>query len=177
MRPRSLCGAGFHAVSQRFACVTAAGAVHDRDMRFRQSSTKWCHVTLSTYRRRKLFKIAATARFCERLLRTACEGKGWRAEAVAVRPSTVQVLLQVPRATPRDVVVQHLKQAAVDAVRDGMVCPGGRRIFETGHWFAVLPNAAGVAAVRRRLVACAAEPWSGPEAGLGLNMPTAGGPP
>jgi REP element-mobilizing transposase RayT len=120
-------------------------------MRYRQPSTKWCHVTLSTYRRRKIFKIAATARFCERLVRHVCEERGWRAAAVAVRADAVQVLVEVPRATARDAVVRHLKRAAGAAVRDGLVCAAGRRVFEAGHWFAVLPSAAGVEAVRVRL--------------------------
>jgi REP element-mobilizing transposase RayT len=120
-------------------------------MRYRQSSTKWCHVTLCTYRRRKIFKIAATARFCERLLRHVCEERGWHVAAVAVRPDAVQVLLRVPRPTARDAVVRQLKRAAGAAVRDGLVCATGRRVFETGHWFAVLPSAAGVEAVRARL--------------------------
>jgi REP element-mobilizing transposase RayT len=120
-------------------------------MRYRQPSTKWCHVTLSTYRRRKIFKIAATARFCERLVRHVCEERGWHAAAVAVRPDAVQVLIEVPRATARDAVVRQLKRAAAAAVREGVVCATGRRVFESGHWFAVLPSAAGVEAVRSRL--------------------------
>jgi REP element-mobilizing transposase RayT len=120
-------------------------------MRYRQPSTKWCHVTLCTYRRRKIFKIAATARFCERLVRHVCEERGWHAAAVAVRPDAVQVLIEVPRPTARDAVVRQLKRAAAGAVRDGLMCAAGRRIFESGHWFAVLPSAAGVEAVRLRL--------------------------
>jgi REP element-mobilizing transposase RayT len=120
-------------------------------MKYRQPSTKWCHVTLSTYRRREIFKIAATARFCEHVVRRVCEERGWRAAAVAVRPDAVQVLLEVPRNTARDAVVRRLKRAAALALRDEMVCASGRRLFETGHWFAVLPSAAGVEAVRLRL--------------------------
>ncbi|MDH3497077.1 MAG: transposase [Gemmatimonadota bacterium] len=120
-------------------------------MDFKPPRTKWCHITLSTYRRRQLFKIAATARFCERLLRRACKTHGWRADAIAIRPDTVHVLLEVPRTTPRDAVVRRLRAAAARAVREHAVCPGGRRVFETGHWFAVLPSPAGVAAVRRHL--------------------------
>jgi REP element-mobilizing transposase RayT len=120
-------------------------------MRYRPSSTKWCHVTLCTFRRRKIFKIAATARFGERLVRQVCEERGWHAAAIAIRPDSVQVLLRVPRATARDAVVRQLKRAAAAAVRDGLMCLTGRRVFETGHWFAVLPSSAGVEAVRVRL--------------------------
>jgi REP element-mobilizing transposase RayT len=121
--------------------------------------TKWCHVTLSTYKRRKVFKIAATARFCEHLLQQTCAREGWRAEAVAVRPDMVHVLLEVPRDLSRDTVVRRLRVAAARAVHDGGICPGGRRIFETGHWFAVLPGGARVAAVRRHLLG---EPLAAP---------------
>jgi REP element-mobilizing transposase RayT len=133
-------------------------------MRYRQPGTKWCHVTLCTYRRRKIFKIAATARFCERLLRRVCEERGWHPGAIAVRPDVVQVLLEVPRATARDAVVRHLKRAAAAAVRDGLVCATGRRVFETGHWFAVLPSAAGVEVVRSRLERQGRDAWLPPPA-------------
>jgi REP element-mobilizing transposase RayT len=113
--------------------------------------TKWCHVTLATYKRRNVFKIAATARFCERLLRETCAREGWRAEAIAVRPEAVHVLLEVPCDVPRDTVVRRLRSAAARAVRAGAVCTGGRRVFETGHWYAVLTAGARVAAVRRYL--------------------------
>jgi REP element-mobilizing transposase RayT len=126
-------------------------------MRFKQPGTKWCHVTLSTYRHRKLFKIAATARFCERLLRRACEAYGWRAEAVLIKADAVQVLLEVPRSTSRDTVVRRLRGAAGRAVRDGMVCAQGRRVFETGHWYAVITSPTGLAALRGRLQRAASE--------------------
>ncbi len=126
-------------------------------MRFKQPGTKWCHVTLSTYRRRKLFKIAATARFCERLLRHTCEAYGWRVDAVVVRADIVQVLLEVPRATSRDAVVRRLRAAAGRAVRDGMVCAQGRRVFETGNWFAVITSPTGLATLRGRLLRAASE--------------------
>jgi REP element-mobilizing transposase RayT len=115
--------------------------------------TKWCHVTLSTFKRRKLFNIAETARFCEHLLRRTCKEQGWHVAAIAVRPDAVHTLLEVPRALPRDRIVRRLRTAAARAVHGGSVCPGGRRVFETGHWFAVLPGGARVATVRRHLLA------------------------
>ena len=117
------------------------------------SGTKWCHVTLSTFKRRKLFNIAETARFCEHLLRRTCKDEGWRVAAIAVRPDAVHTLLEVPQALPRDRIVRRLRTAAARAVHGGSVCPGGRRVFETGHWFAVLPGGARVATVRRHLLA------------------------
>jgi len=115
--------------------------------------TKWCHVTLSTYRRRKLFKIAETARFCEHLLRRTCREEGWRVAAIAVRPDTVHALLAVPCVLSRDRIVRRLRSAAARAVHGESVCPGGRRVFETGHWFAVLSDGARVATIRRHLLA------------------------
>jgi REP element-mobilizing transposase RayT len=113
--------------------------------------TKWCHVTLATYRRQQLFKIAPTARFCEHLLQRTCADEGWRVEAIAVRADAVHVLLEVPRSLGRDRVVRRLRVAAAQAVHRDGICPGGRRVFETGHWFAVLSDGARVAAVRRHL--------------------------
>lgn len=116
------------------------------------SSTKWCHVSLSTYKRRKVFNIAETARFCEHLLRRACREEGWHLAAIAVRPDAVQTLLRVPSGLARDRIVRRLRAAAAHAVHRGAVCPGGRRIFETGHWFAVVREGARVAAIRRHLL-------------------------
>jgi REP element-mobilizing transposase RayT len=127
-------------------------------MRPKLPRTKWCHVTLTTYKRRKVFKIAATARFCERLLRETCEEHGWQADVVNVRPDAVHVLLQVPRTLSRDAVVRRLRTAASRAVQTGPICPNGRRVFETGNWFAVLSGGARVAAVRRHLIRCGAGP-------------------
>jgi len=73
-------------------------------------------------------------------------------EAIAVRADAVHVLLEVPRALARDRIVRRLRSAAGRAVHQGNVCPGGRRVFETGHWFAVLSGGARVAAVRRHLL-------------------------
>jgi REP element-mobilizing transposase RayT len=120
-------------------------------MRLAPSRTKWCHVTLATYRRQRLFKIAATARFCEHLLARTCAQEGWRVEAIAVRADAVHVLLEVPRTLARDRIVRRLRVAAAQAIHHDGVCPGGRRVFETGHWFAVLSSGARVAAVRRHL--------------------------
>jgi REP element-mobilizing transposase RayT len=127
-------------------------------MHIAPARTKWCHVTLATYRRQQVFKIAATARFCEHLLARTCADEGWRVEAVAVRADAVHVLLEVPRAIGRDRIVRRLRVAAARAVHRDTVCPGGRRVFETGHWFAVLSDGARVATVRRHLLGLADTP-------------------
>jgi len=121
-------------------------------MPHRPPGTKWCHVSLSTYKRRKLFNIAETARFCEHLLRRTCKEEGWQVAAISVRPDAVHTLLQVPAGLTRDRIVRRLRAAAARAVHSGSVCPGGRRVFETGHWFAVLREGARVAAIRRHLL-------------------------
>jgi REP element-mobilizing transposase RayT len=121
-------------------------------MRHAPPGTKWCHVSLSTYKRRKLFNIAETARFCEHLLRRTCKEEGWQVAAISVRPDAVHTLLEVPSDLSRDRIVRRLRAAAARAVHGGSVCPGGRRVFETGHWFAVLREGARVAAIRRHLL-------------------------
>lgn len=68
-----------------------------------------------------------------------------------MRADAVHVLLEVPRCLGRDRVVRRLRVAAARAVHRDGICPGGRRVFETGHWFAVLSDGARVAAVRRHL--------------------------
>jgi REP element-mobilizing transposase RayT len=120
--------------------------------------TKWCHVTLATYRRQQLFKIAATARFCEHLVARTCADEGWRVDAIAVRADAVHVLLEVPRTLPRDRIVRRLRVAAARAIHRDRICSGGRRVFETGHWFAVLADGARVATVRRHLQALGGTP-------------------
>jgi len=131
-------------------------------MRLAVPRTKWCHVTLATYRHRPVFKIAATARFCEQILTRTCAEEGWRVEAIAVRVDAVHVLLEVPRGLARDRIVRRLRSAAATAVHGGNVCPGGRRVFETGHWFAVLSGGARVAAVRRHLLGGGTPPEGAP---------------
>jgi REP element-mobilizing transposase RayT len=120
-------------------------------MRFPQPRTKWCHVTLSTYRRREVFKIAVTAKFCERFVKEACASRKWRLEAIVVRPTTIQVLVEVPRRETRRSVVAQLKAAAAAAVYRDQACNVARRVFETGHWYAVLRSSAAAAALRRHI--------------------------
>lgn len=122
------------------------------DMPHAPPGTTWCHVSLSTYKRRKVFNIAETARFCEHLVRRACKEEGWQVAAIAVRPDAVHTLLGVPTGLSRDRIVRKLRAAAAHAVNRGAVCPGIRRVFESGHWFAVLREGARVAAIRRHLL-------------------------
>lgn len=121
-------------------------------MPYAQATTKWCHVTLATHRNRRLFKIAAAARFCERQARAICVKRGWVLEAVRVRPDGVQLLVEVPRPLGRNVLAAQLKQDLTEALRRGRVLPPwGRKAFGGGHWCSVVTNAAGRAALRRHL--------------------------
>lgn len=121
-------------------------------MQLRAATTKWCHVTLATYRNRRLFKIAAAARFCERQIRVACVARGWTAEAIRVTPDGVQLLVEVPAGLGRNVLAAHLKADLTAALRRGRLVPGWtRRAFGDGHWCSVVTNAAGLQALRRHL--------------------------
>lgn len=120
-------------------------------MRFKRRATRWYHVTVSTYRRRKVFKIAATARICERVVCEACHDSGWRVDTVIVRADGIQALLEVPSKVRGETVVRLLKAAARGVVRGRPVCDAAHRVFETGHWCAAITDGAKVAALRRHL--------------------------
>jgi REP element-mobilizing transposase RayT len=115
---------------------------------------KWCHLRWHTYHKRKLFKIAATARFCERVLLDAGAPQGWTIDAVAVGDDDIQLLVQVPAAVPREEIPARLKQATLQALaRARIVAPWRRHVWDDRHWCAVLTNVMGLAAVRRHIQA------------------------
>ena len=120
-------------------------------MPFSPETTKWCHITLATHRNRRLFKIAAAARFCERQVRTACAARGWTIEAIRVRADGIQLLVQVPADLGRGVLADQLKTDVTVALRQGRVIPRARKAFGSGHWCSVVTNAAGLQALRRHL--------------------------
>lgn len=120
-------------------------------MRITMPRTKWCHVTLSALNGRRLFKIARTARFCERVIRVACRSRGWAVDTVSVRPERVQVLIRVPRKIRRRDVVQVVRDATVAALRRRSEIPGMGRIFRKRWWCGVLTRPAAVSSLRRRL--------------------------
>ena len=118
------------------------------------NTPRWCHLRWHTYRKRKMFKIAATARFCERVLLDAGAPDGWTFDAIAVGEDDIQVLVQVPADVPRDDIPIRLKQAALQALARARVVPPWRRhIWDERHWCAVLTNATGITAVRRHIQA------------------------
>ena len=131
-------------------------------MRYESVGTKWCHVRWLTYRRREHFKIAATARFCERALQDACAGLGWSVDAIAVLPDGVQLLAIVPAALTREQILEQIRTAATRvAKRAGVGSTGPKQVWEDNWWCAVLTNAAAVAAVRRHIAARSQSVWAG----------------
>lgn len=120
-------------------------------MRVRRRKYKWCHVTVTTHKHREVFKIAATARFCERALQQTCADQGWLVDTLVVRPHTIHALLRVPLRASRKAVVRQLKRAAAVAARQRPVCDLGKRVFAAQHWCAVVTDGAKVAALRQHL--------------------------
>ncbi|HEY2825330.1 MAG TPA: hypothetical protein VGI83_07275 [Gemmatimonadales bacterium] len=114
--------------------------------------SRWCHLRWHTYHKRKMFKIAATARFCERVLLNAGAPEGWTVDAVAVGIDDIQVLVRVPSGVPRDEIPGRLKESAMQAIaRARVVAPWRRNVWDDRHWCAVLTNAMGITAVRRHI--------------------------
>jgi REP element-mobilizing transposase RayT len=119
-------------------------------MQFRPQPTKWCHVTWTTARHRKCFKIAAQARFCEQALERECRRHGWTGIA-ALLPDRVHVLVEVPDTAPRVTVVARLRDLATQVVRDAGLAAWRERVWEPGGWCSVLTSASAVDAVKRYL--------------------------
>jgi REP element-mobilizing transposase RayT len=113
---------------------------------------KWYHLVWPTYRRRPLFKIPATARFCERVLRTTCAAPGWHVDQVVVRSSAVHLLVRAPGRLTRERVVQVLRERADTAlVTAGVLQPHPRRLWDDRDWCVSLTHARAVDAVRCHL--------------------------
>ncbi len=124
---------------------------------------------MTTHKHREVFKIAATARFCERALCQACADLGWIIDTLVIRPRSIHVLLRVPLRTSRRTVVRRLKQAAAGAARQRPVCDLGKRVFASQPWCAIVTDGAKVAALRRHL--------RGRSPGQPVSMPAANAPP
>jgi hypothetical protein len=120
-----------------------------------------------------MFKIAATARFCERVLLDAGAPTGWSIDAVSVGDDVVQLLVQVPVGLSREDIPPQIKRAVTQAlVRARIVSPWQRHVWDERHWCAVLTNASGVTAVRRHIHARSRLTLAG-----GLMVAEAGIPP
>ncbi|HKI94963.1 MAG TPA: hypothetical protein VJ992_06695 [Gemmatimonadales bacterium] len=148
---------------QRFELVGARADMQDIGMWSNGTDTKWCHVALAAQRGRKIFKIAGTARICERAVRAVCAQRGWTVEVIAVRPDTIQTLVAVPSTLPHPTVAATLADALRSALRRAHVVPRWRRrVFGEPGWCAVLTNAAALGALRRHLARTAPEGHGAP---------------
>lgn len=114
---------------------------------------KWFHVVWHTHRRRRVFKIPAAARFCERELAKSLRRAGWIVDGVVIDRDRVRVLVRNPAPPDRGLVVRQLLEAATAAVRralHGAKLP--HHLWDERHvWCAVITHAGAAAAVRRHL--------------------------
>jgi REP element-mobilizing transposase RayT len=138
------------------------------------AKTKWCHVVWPTYKRRELFKIPATARFCERRLRDRCTGRGWHMDTAFLDDTQVHVLLRAPARLSRRAVTRILQRTAGRALRQtGAVPRWDHRLWDRWIWCSVLSSAPAVEAVRKWLMGKRGElPWG---IATPLLHPTGGG--
>ena len=113
---------------------------------------KWCHVVWPTYHRRELFKIPATARFCERALYHRCQARGWIMDTVFLATDQVHILMRGPRELSREAVVRGLQDVTGATLRRaGLVPRWDRKLWDDWAWCRILTNGPAVAAVRRWL--------------------------
>ena len=114
--------------------------------------TKYCHLIWATRNGRSCFKIAATARFCERAVHHACATMRWKPELIVVLPDRVHILVAVPASEDRRSVSPRLQQAVTHLLQDGKVLADTAETVWAGHgWCSVLPSVVSAAAVRRVL--------------------------
>ena len=117
------------------------------------AAARWYHVVCTTYRRRELLKIPATARFCERSIRDSCRFPGWTVYAVCVSPTQVRLLVKTPPRLRRREVIRKVKKAAAPVVRNtGSATPWYRPIWGDKSWCFALRNAAAVTSVQRHII-------------------------
>ena len=115
-------------------------------------TTKWCHLTWATFRGRQLFKVAATARFCERAILEHCARSGYRVDIVAVLPDRIHVLVEVPVYFRKKVGLKDIKAAAIAALRSYAVIHRWEiRIWQWGGWCAVLSGSKAVWIIRKHI--------------------------
>ncbi|HXV85802.1 MAG TPA: hypothetical protein VD793_03835 [Gemmatimonadales bacterium] len=121
-----------------------------------QPDLKCCHLVWTTYRRRRWFKIAEAAAFCERAVRAACAARGWGADMVVALPHKVHALVQVPVTMPRPAIAPLLQRQVAEALAAARLVPRGVPIWRGAGWCAVLTSPAALTVVRRQLAAEAA---------------------
>jgi len=118
------------------------------------ANQKWCHVVCTMYSRRELFKISATARFCEREIGSAKALSDWTIAAVSVTPTRVRVLVRIPSRVTRKQVLRAIKKVSAAAMRRAGAAP---RWYEPAWgerlWCSVIRSAQALAAVHRSITA------------------------
>lgn len=115
-------------------------------------TTKWCHLTWATFRGRQLFKVAATAQFCERAILEQCVRSGYTVDIVAVLPDRVHVLVEVPVYSRRKIVLKGIKAAALSALRSyAVIRRWEMRIWQWGGWCAFLSSSQSVWVIRKHI--------------------------
>jgi len=119
-------------------------------------SPKWCHLVWTTFHRRRWFKIADAATFCERAVRAACVARGWAPDLVVALPDRVHALVHVPAAVHRRAVGPPLQRQVAEALAAARLVPQGTRIWHDGGWCAVLASPGALMVVRRQLATRAA---------------------
>ena len=113
---------------------------------------KWCHVVCTMSRRRKLLKIPATARFCERFILSSRILPSWIVAAALVTPSQVRLLVRLHSGATRDQVLRAVRRAIAQALRKtGVISRWQSVSWGDASWCFVLRNATAVAAVRRHM--------------------------
>jgi hypothetical protein len=113
---------------------------------------KWCHVVCTWSRRRKLLKIPATARFCERFILSSRILPSWVVAAALVTPSQVRLLVRLHAGVTRTQVLRAVRRAVAQSLRKAGVIPRWQPVFwGESSWCFVLRNATAVAAVRRHM--------------------------
>jgi REP element-mobilizing transposase RayT len=117
------------------------------------AAAKWYHVVCTTYRRRELLKIPATARFCERSIRDSCRFPGWAVHAVSVSPTQVRLLVKTPPRLRRQEVIHRVKKAATPVFRNtGPATHWYRPIWGDKSWCFALRSAAAITSVQRHII-------------------------
>lgn len=118
------------------------------------ADAKWYHVAWLTFRRRRLFKIPAAARFCEQVIERAVRDAGYQVGSVWVAATGVHLLIRAPVPVSRGALARRVKETAARALRRSNMLPGRiGPVWDHRTWCAALTSARGVQAVRAHLAA------------------------
>ncbi|HEX9691570.1 MAG TPA: hypothetical protein VGA22_05685 [Gemmatimonadales bacterium] len=116
------------------------------------TAAKWYHLVWPIRRHEQVFKIPATARFCERAIRAACETAGWNPDRVVVRAARVEVLVRAGSSRSRTEVTRTLQHATLTHLRlGGFLDPRAPPPWEGHGWCAVVTRHRALLVLRSRL--------------------------